>query len=33
LRTLPGYDPEIAKNRAEARRIMEKLGYGPEKRL
>jgi len=32
-RTLPGYDPEIAKNRAEARRIMEKLGYGPEKRL
>jgi len=28
-----GYDPEIAKNRPEARRIMEKLGYGPEKRL
>ncbi len=33
LRTLPGYDPDVAKNRAEARRIMEKLGYGPNKRL
>jgi len=33
LRTLPGYDPDVAKNRAEARRIMEKLGYGPTKRL
>ena len=33
LRTLPGYDPDIGKNRAEARRIMEKLGYGPDKRL
>jgi peptide/nickel transport system substrate-binding protein len=33
LRTLPGYDPDIAKNRAEARKIMEKLGYGPNKRL
>jgi peptide/nickel transport system substrate-binding protein len=30
---LPGYDPDIAKNRAEARKIMEKLGYGPDKRL
>ena len=29
LKTLPGYDPDIAKNRAEARKIMEKLGYGP----
>ena len=28
--TLPGYDPDIAKSRAEARKIMEKLGYGPE---
>jgi len=27
LRTLPGYDPDVQKNRAEARRIMEKLGY------
>jgi len=33
LKTLPGYDPDVAKNRAEARKIMEKLGYGPEKRL
>jgi peptide/nickel transport system substrate-binding protein len=33
LRTLPGYDPDIRKNRAEARRIMEKLGHGPDKRL
>jgi len=33
LRTLPGYDPDVAKNRAEARKIMEKLGYGPDKRL
>jgi peptide/nickel transport system substrate-binding protein len=33
LATLPGYDPDIAKNRAEARKIMEKLGYGPNKRL
>src|SRR5712691_1953039 len=33
LRTLPGYDPDIAKNRAEGRKIMEKLGYGPDKRL
>ena len=30
---LPGYDPDVAKNRAEARKIMEKLGYGPNKRL
>ena len=33
LATLPGYDPDIAKNRAEARKIMERLGYGPGKRL
>src|SRR6202035_5053689 len=33
LKTLPGYDPDVAKNRAEARAIMEKLGYGPNKRL
>src|SRR5216683_1654259 len=33
LQTLPGYGPDIAKNRAEARKIMEKLGYGPNKRL
>ena len=33
LQTLPGYGPDVAKNRAEARKIMEKLGYGPEKPL
>jgi peptide/nickel transport system substrate-binding protein len=33
LQTLAGYDPNVAKNRAEARGIMEKLGYGPDKRL
>jgi peptide/nickel transport system substrate-binding protein len=26
LRTLPGYDPDVQKNRAEARALMEKLG-------
>src|SRR5713101_531790 len=33
LKFLPGYDPDVAKNRAEARKIMEKLGYGPQQRL
>ena len=33
LRELPGYDPNIQKNRTEARAIMEKLGYGPNHRL
>src|SRR5215472_7274887 len=33
LQTLPGYDPDIAKNRAEARKIMQRLGYGPDKHL
>jgi peptide/nickel transport system substrate-binding protein len=33
LQTLPGYGPDVQKNRAEAREIMKKLGYGPEKRL
>jgi peptide/nickel transport system substrate-binding protein len=33
LATLPGYDPDIAKNRAKAHEIMEKLGYGPDNRL
>jgi peptide/nickel transport system substrate-binding protein len=33
LRPLPGYGPDIAKNRADARAIMEKLGYGPDNRL
>ena len=33
LRTLPGYDPDVQKNRAEARQLMEKLGYRPDRRL
>jgi peptide/nickel transport system substrate-binding protein len=33
LRTLPGYDPDVARNRAAARKTMEKLGYGPDNRL
>ena len=33
LNNLPGYNPDIPKNRAEARSIMEKLGYGPDNRL
>jgi peptide/nickel transport system substrate-binding protein len=33
LKTLPGYDPDVAGNRAEARKILEKLGYGAGKRL
>jgi peptide/nickel transport system substrate-binding protein len=33
LRTLPGYDPDVQKNRAEAIEIMKKLGYGPDKPL
>src|SRR5947209_2436224 len=33
LATLPTYGPDVAKNRAEAREIMQKLGYGPDKRL
>src|ERR1041385_7793819 len=30
---LPGYDPDIAKSRAEARKLMEKNGYGPNNHL
>jgi peptide/nickel transport system substrate-binding protein len=33
VQTLPGYDPDVQKNREEARRIMRQLGYGPDKRL
>jgi peptide/nickel transport system substrate-binding protein len=33
LKALPGYDPDVQKNRAEARRIMEELGYGSANRL
>jgi peptide/nickel transport system substrate-binding protein len=31
LQTIP--DPDVQKNRAEAREIMKKLGYGPDKKL
>jgi peptide/nickel transport system substrate-binding protein len=33
LKTLPGYDPDVGKNRSHARALMEKLGYGPDRRL
>ncbi len=33
LQTLPGYGPDVAANRAEGRKLMEKHGYGPNKRL
>jgi len=33
LGSVPGYGADIAKNRAEARQILEKLGYGPDKRM
>jgi peptide/nickel transport system substrate-binding protein len=33
LKTLPGYDPDVEKSRAEGRTLMEKLGYGPGKHL
>ena len=33
LQTLPGYGPDAQANRAEARKLIEKHGYGPQKRL
>jgi peptide/nickel transport system substrate-binding protein len=33
LATVPGYSPDVANNRAAAREIMTRLGYGPDKRL
>jgi peptide/nickel transport system substrate-binding protein len=33
LKKLPGYDPDVQKNRAQARQIMQKLGFGPGKSL
>ena len=33
LHELSGYGPDVQKNRSEARAIMQRLGYGPEKRL
>jgi peptide/nickel transport system substrate-binding protein len=33
LATVTGYSPDVARNRAEARAVMTKLGYRPDKRL
>src|SRR5438067_4775093 len=33
LQTLPGYGADVEKNREEARKIMQSLGYGPDKHL
>ena len=33
LKTIPGYGPDIKANRDEARKLMQKAGYGPDKRL
>jgi peptide/nickel transport system substrate-binding protein len=33
VKKLPGYDPDVEKNRAEGRQIMQQLGYGPDKSL
>ena len=33
VKILPGYDPDVEKNRIEGRRIMQQLGYIPEKHL
>ena len=33
LHSLPGYGPDVASNRTEARGIMKRLGYAPDKRL
>ena len=33
LQSLPGYGPDVPKNHAEGRQIMQTLGYGPDHRL
>src|SRR5215472_5326493 len=33
VKSFPGYDGDVAKNREAARSIMRKLGYGPDKHL
>src|SRR5205823_3163025 len=33
LASLPGYGSDVTKSRAEARRLMQKAGYGPDKHL
>jgi peptide/nickel transport system substrate-binding protein len=32
METIPGYGPDINANREEARKLMQKAGYGPDKR-
>jgi peptide/nickel transport system substrate-binding protein len=33
LSVVPGYGPDVAKNREDARALMKKMGYGPDKHL
>jgi peptide/nickel transport system substrate-binding protein len=33
IESLPGLDKDVEKNRAEARKLMEEAGYGPNKKL
>ena len=33
VKKLPGYGPDVEKNRADGRQIMRQLGYGPDKHL
>ncbi len=33
MNTIPGYGPDVKANRDEARKLMQKAGYGPDKRL
>ena len=33
VKKLPGYGPDVEKNRIEGRQIMQQLGYGPDKHL
>jgi peptide/nickel transport system substrate-binding protein len=33
LETIPGYSPDVNANRDEARKLMQKAGYGPDKHL
>ncbi len=33
LESLPGFNKDVEKNRAEARKLMEEAGYGPDKKL
>ncbi|WFU17307.1 ABC transporter substrate-binding protein [Bradyrhizobium sp. CB3481] len=33
LESIPGYGPDVEKNREEGRKLMQKAGYGPDKHL